>query len=76
MAGCTTGIYMRASKRESRAVVVKGDRFPTCGGVTSRAIRSILSAMPVILCVAGITICGRALEDLVDMAFGAVNACV
>ncbi len=76
MAGCTARICMRASKRESGAAVVKGDGSPACGGVTGSAIRSILAAVPVILCVAGITICRRALEDLIGVAFGTGNACV
>lgn len=76
MTGGTVCLCMRTRQWEGGAAVVKGGRLPVCGGMAGGAICSVLAAVSVILCMAGIANCGRALEDLVGMALGTVNACV
>ena len=59
---------VRARQREVGAVVVKVGPVPARGGMTYGAVCSELTVMFIILFMAGITIGGRALEDIVDMA--------
>lgn len=58
----TGGIDVRASQREGGQVVIEGGRLPGRGGVTCRAVRSILAAVMIVGRMAGITSCGRAFE--------------
>ena len=53
-----------------REGVIESSGSPGCGGVTGRAIRAVFAAVTIIVGMAGIAVCRRALKDIVDMALG------
>lgn len=59
---------MRARQREVTEVVIEFGVLPTGRVMTGRAIRAVLSIMLILLPVAGIAVCWRPLEQVVDMA--------
>lgn len=68
MAAQASHIDMCAGQLEGEQVVVKTGWQPAICGVTGSAVCSVLAVVFIIFLVAGIAVCGRAGEDLIDMA--------
>lgn len=66
-------LLVRARQREVAARVVEGRSLPIRRGVACGAVRAELSAMLIVLCVAGIAIRRSALIDIVLMAIFAIR---
>lgn len=62
-----------AGQREEEFGMIHARQFPALGGVTTGAVRSELTRVTVIVCVAGDAIHGRAFEDAIFMAVLACN---
>ena len=58
---------MFACQREGTGIVIKSDVFPAGRYVADRTILSKLAIMVIILCVAGKTIFGSALKNVIRM---------
>ena len=54
-------------QREIGTVVIKRGVIPVIGRMTGRAIRAKLPIMLIVLLMAGVAICGRTFEHIVDM---------
>lgn len=65
---CAGQASVFSSQRKARAGMVETGGFPGAGGMTRTAVRSELAAVSILLCVAGITVSGSALIDIVNMA--------
>ena len=63
-------LYMRAGQFEQRRVVVKDRSGPGVGGMASAAALPHAALVLIIRLVAGVTVGGRALENIVNMAIG------
>lgn len=63
----TVQVDVCTSQRESRQVMVEGGRQPAVSGVAGGAIFAELAVVFIILLVAGITVAGCALEDMINM---------
>ena len=68
MAIFTANLGMRTRQREVGTGMVKGCVSPALRGMTARAVRAKRSVVFIILLMAGITVCGRAFENFVDVA--------
>ncbi len=58
---------MGAGQWELRVVMVKGDMVPAGRVVADRAILAVLALMRILLLMAGVAVCGRPFEYLVNM---------
>ena len=65
---CASHTHMRARQREVGEVVIEVGILPTIRSVTAPAVRAKLTVVFIVLLMAGVTIGGRALENIVNMA--------
>ena len=65
MAIFTKHFKVRPGQREVAQVVIEGGFFPVNRGVAGSTIRAEASVMLIVLAMAGITVSGRALENVV-----------
>ena len=72
----TGSVGVSAGQFESGKVMVKCGGLPGSSGVTGRAICAVLTAVTVILGMAGVTIFRRTSEYVIDMAIGTSRAAV
>jgi len=63
---CGCGVF--AGQLKGGQVVVEGGWFPGGGGVAGTTVCTVLAIMPIILLMAGITVCRYAFVDAIDMA--------
>jgi len=73
MAGGTVHLGVLAHQRESRGVVIEVHVAPSRRHMACRTVRTILPIMLVFSGMAGVAVLGRAFEDPVHMAGGAVH---
>lgn len=73
MAGSTWHTCMTAVQRESGVAMIEGYIAPAAGSMTGCTVLTELTVMPVIVCVTGIAVLRRTLEDAIDMTTGTLN---